>query len=123
MTVYRRPSGRWVAQIYNPATRRMRQAGTFDTRREARAAEAAARPASAATVEEFAARWTVDFPRPAASTNRHNQERVAQFAAAHGRTRMDRLDPLLARRWAHRVERGEDLGVGQHEREFGTSLA
>lgn len=100
MSVYRRPNGRWALQLYDPSTGRMRQAGTFDTRREARAAEAAARPGSAATVGEFAARWTIDFPRPAASTNRHNQERVARFAARYGRTRMDRLDPLVARRWA-----------------------
>lgn len=100
MSVYRRPNGRWATQVYDPSSGRMRQAGTFDTRREARAAEAAAKPATVATVGEFAARWTVDFPRPAASTNRHNQERIAGFVAAHGRTRMDRVDPLAVRRWA-----------------------
>ncbi len=96
MTVFKRPSGRWAVQVWDPAKRGMRQLGTFDTRRQARAAELEQRPPAAdrETVAGFAARWTRDYPRPAASTNRHNSERVAAFAAAHGHRRLAAMDLL-----------------------------
>jgi hypothetical protein len=41
-TVYKRPNGKWAAQVYDRVTRSMRQVGTFATRRDARRAESAA---------------------------------------------------------------------------------
>jgi integrase len=104
MTVYSRPNGKWVAQVYDPATRGRRQIGTFATRREARRAESAAMDRQTATgretVASFAARWPADYPRPRASTNLHNAERVRPFAAAHERRRMDSITVEEARAWA-----------------------
>jgi integrase len=54
------------------------------------------------TVASFAARWTVDYPRPRASTNVHNGESVRSFASAHARRRMDSITVEEARTWALR---------------------
>jgi integrase len=106
MSVHKRPNGKWVVQIYDPATRRMRQVGTFATRREARRAEAEAMDRQTATGREtvgsFAARWPRDYPRPRASTNLHNAERVKPFGKAHERRRMDSITVEEARVWALR---------------------
>jgi len=68
MSVHKRPNGKWVVQVYDPATRRMRQVGTFATRREARRAESDAMDRRTATgretVASFVARWPADYPRP-----------------------------------------------------------
>src|SRR3954470_5908713 len=78
VSVYKRPNGKWAAQVYDPVTRRPRQVGTYGTRREAIKAESAALDQRTATgretVSSFAARWMVDYPRPRASTNMHNAE-------------------------------------------------
>lgn len=106
MSVYKRPNGNWVAQVYDPVTRRPRQVGTFATRREARRAEADAMDRRTATgretVASFAARWPADYPRPRASTNVHNTERVKPFAKAYERRRMDSITIEEARAWALR---------------------
>ena len=77
---------RWVASGYDRAMKRKRYLGTFDTRREADQAEAEwrvrARPAGRETCDQFAERWTRDYPRPRASTNQHNNERV--YASSSG---------------------------------------
>jgi integrase len=105
MSVFRRPNGAWVAQVYDPKTRRMRQVGTFQTRREALRAEVDASEKRAAsgreTVASFAGRWMDDYPRPRESTRRHNSERVQAFAAEHARRRMDSITIDEARAWAH----------------------
>jgi integrase len=104
VSVYKRPNGKWAAQVYDPATRRPRQIGTFATRREARRAESAAMDRQTTTgretVTSFAARWPADYPRPRTSTNLHNAERVRPFAAAHERRRMDSITVEEARAWA-----------------------
>jgi integrase len=106
MSVYKRPNGKWAAQVYDPVMRCMRQVGTFATRREARRAESAAMDQRTATgretVASFAARWPVDYPRPRASTNAHNAESVKAFATAHERRRMDSITVEEARAWALR---------------------
>ena len=106
MSIFKRPNGKWVAQVYDPVTRRPRQVGTFATRREARRAESAAIDQRTATgretVASFAARWPVDYRRPRASTNAHNAERVKPFAAAFERRRMDSITVEEARAWALR---------------------
>jgi len=112
MTVQKRPNGRYAVTVYDPTVGRRRQlgawsghaTGTFDTKREARQAEAEAktrrgRTADSETVASFTARWVTDFPRPKASTNRHNAERVSDFAAQHGRLRMSDVDARLVDRY------------------------
>jgi integrase len=90
--IQKRPNGRYAVTVYDPALKRRRQVGTFDKLKDARAAEAAAKASAKSpdseSVAAFHARWTVDFPRPKASTNRHNAERASEFAALHARTPM-----------------------------------
>jgi hypothetical protein len=106
VTVYKRPNGKWVVQVYDPAVRRSRHVGTFATRREARRAESEAIDRRTATGREtvgsFAARWARDYPRPRASTNLHNGERVKPFGEAYERRRMDSITVEEARVWAVR---------------------
>jgi integrase len=95
--------GKYVAQVWDPSIKRMRQVGTFDTRREALRAEGQAyerRVSKAETVGSFAERWTRDFPRPAASTNKHNAERVRAFAKHYAGKRLDSVTRQQARQWA-----------------------
>ncbi len=105
MSVFKRPNGRWVAQTYDPQSRRMRQVGTYATKREALRAEVSATERRAAsgreTVGSFAARWMKDYPRHRESTRRHNSERVVAFAAEHERRRVDSITVDEARAWAH----------------------
>jgi integrase len=114
VSVFKRPNGKWVAQVYDPVTRRPRQVGTFATRREARRAESDAMDRRTATgretVASFAARWPEDYPRPRASTNVHNAERVKPFAKAYERRRMDSITVEEARSWAVR-HRGQLLSL------------
>lgn len=104
MSVYKRPNGQWAAQVYDAQTRRMRQVGTYPTRREAQRAEQDAHDRRAAggreTVGSFAGRWTRDFARPADSTNRHNAERVRRFADRHADKRLDSIPVEEAHAWA-----------------------
>jgi len=112
VSVYKRPNGKWAAQVYDPVTRRPRQVGTFATRREAMRAESAAMDQRTATGREtvgaFAGRWSRDYPRPRASSNAHNAESVRAFASAYGRRRMDSItiDEALAWTLQHRAQLG-----------------
>lgn len=104
MTVFKRPNGRWAAQVYDPATGRARQVGTFLTRREAITAEGDAMERRTArgreTVGGFTVRWARDYPRPRESTNRHNAERAKAFGEALDRRRVDSITVDEARAWA-----------------------
>jgi integrase len=95
---------RWVASGYDRAVRRKRYLGTFDTKREADRAEAEwrvrSRPSGRETCDQFAERWTHDYPRPRASTNQHNAERVKRFAADFQGVRLTEVDRPTARGWA-----------------------
>lgn len=106
MSVYKRPNGKWAAQVYDSVMGRPRQIGTFATRREAVRAESVAMDRRMATGREtvgsFAARWPADYPRPRLSTNLHNAGRVKAFATAYERRRMDSITPEEARAWALR---------------------
>lgn len=96
-------NGKYIVQVYDPTKGRMRQVGTYRTRREAERANVKAyehRVAKAETVDSFAGRWTRDYPRPAASTNKHNAERVRQFAAHYAGKRLDTVTRQQARQWA-----------------------
>lgn len=94
MSVQQLPSGRWRAQVYDPASGKNvsvskmlpGEHGTYRTKTEAKQARARAREAigqrrSDVTVGRFWERWTTDplFARPKESTNIHNRERTQAF--------------------------------------------
>jgi integrase len=78
--------------------------GTFDTRREAAAAEAQhklkARPLARETIESFAGRWLDDYPRPRRSSNTSNAERIKPLIAELGSVRLADVSRPMARAWA-----------------------
>lgn len=103
MTIIRRPSGRYAVQVYDPTTRRMRQLGTYDTKREAALAERDHRAGAQRgreTVGSFYARWMRDYPRPADSTRHHYEIQARRFAAANADRWLDRITRREAREWA-----------------------
>lgn len=110
MTVFERPNGRWVAQVYDVRRRKMVQVGTSvhtgkrgqreALRLEAEGAVKLLSNGAGETVGSFAGRWLTDFPR-SASTTMHNAERVKGFVREHGRMRMDSVRVEDAIRWAH----------------------
>jgi integrase len=102
--VPRRRGKRWTASGYDPAVGRKRHLGTFDTRGEARDAEddwrRRAKSSSREACDKFAERWTTDYPRPRASTNTHNAERVQAFGRDFKGIRLGDVDKPTARKWA-----------------------
>lgn len=100
----RRRGKRWTASGYDPALGRKRHLGTFDTKGEARDVEddwrRRSKTSSRETCDSFAARWTTDYPRPRASTNKHNAERVKAFGEDFKGVRLGDVDKPTARKWA-----------------------
>jgi integrase len=100
MSVQKLPSGRWRAQVHDPACGKnisvgkvLGGASTFKTKTDAKQARAKARDRlqqtsgrDALTVADWRERWTTDplFQRPKESTNVHNAERTAAFAERFG---------------------------------------
>lgn len=108
MSLSKLASGRWGAQVHDPATGRnvrvskilgdayVTSAGaigsrSFRTKSEAKAAREDARarlsaPRGGLTIAEWATRWTTDplFARPKRSTDLHNAERIKEFIARYG---------------------------------------
>lgn len=95
VSVQKLPSGRWRAQVYDPASGKNEsvsrilpgEPGTYRTKTEAKQARSRAREAlgqrqSEITVGAFHERWISDplFARPKESTNLHNLERTRGFA-------------------------------------------
>jgi hypothetical protein len=80
------------------------QLGTFDTRREAAAAEAqhklTARPLGPETIASFAGRWLDDYPRPRRSSNTSNAERVKPLVAELSDVRLTDVSRPIALAWA-----------------------
>jgi integrase len=78
--------------------------GSFKTRREARVAEldALRRPTSPRdeTCDSFAARWVVDYPRPAAATRRTHTYALRAFIRDFTGVRLSEVDRPTARAWA-----------------------
>lgn len=103
MSVYKRKrDGKYVAQLYDREAKKHIHIGVFDKRRDAVEAEGAAynrRPRKSSTLGEFAARWTIDFPRPALSTNRHNARQVSHFVAEYENLRLNMVTIEMARAW------------------------
>jgi integrase len=100
----RRRGSRWIASGYDKTLGRKRHLGTFDTQKEAKRAEAdwqlRTRATGLETCDQFAERWTRDYPRPRTSTNLHNAERVKQFARDFKAVRLSDVDRPAARAWA-----------------------
>jgi integrase len=99
-----RRGNRWVARGYDSTLGFTKHLGTFDTRKEAAAAEAQwrlrSRPSGRETCGQFAERWVRDYPRPRKSTNERNAERVRKFARDFARVKLQDVDRPAARLWA-----------------------
>jgi len=91
--------------VYDPALKRKRWVGTFDTMREARAAERdAGRRRSVAgrvTCGEYVPLWLAEYARPAPATQRSYRYALQRFAAEFDRRRLGEFDRLTARAWAN----------------------
>jgi len=101
MTVFKhKQTGRWVAQVYDPAIGKRRQVGTFMSKGEARRAEQAAmsRPTGNMTCDEWRTEWlkTESWKE---STRIHNTERTQLFSSVHGRRQLRAFNRKLARAW------------------------
>jgi hypothetical protein len=114
MSVMKLPSGRWRAQVYDPAiggnvsvSRILGGPGTFATKSEAKRAREQARerisePRSReVTVRAFWERWTSDplFARPKESTNIHNRERTLAFVELYNDRCIDEIDDEIVATW------------------------
>jgi integrase len=99
MSISRLPSGRWRAQVYDPASKRnisvsrvLGGAGTFRTKAEAKRAREKARERiedvdpRMTTVREFWERWSTDplFARPKESTDIRRREQTKRFVDRYG---------------------------------------
>lgn len=116
--------GKYVATMYDPRVKgNTRHVGTFTAPpqpnpryKTRRLAEKAAKKAKdeaeqlrdrqlkasskGETIESFTKRWARDYPRPAETTNRHNEERVRALAADFGDRPLDGgIRSIEARAW------------------------
>jgi len=116
MSVTKLASGRWRSQVYDPRTRKSvsaakvlgHAAGSYRTKREAKAARGEARKvllggqdAAGVTVGEFWRRWTSDplFARPKWSTDIHNRERTKAFAERYADLQLRHVGDLVVAQW------------------------
>jgi len=117
MSVSKLPSGRWRAQIYDPAQGKsvsvqkiLGGEASFPSKTAAKQARARAREvlleerSEGITVRMFWERWTTDplYKRPKESTNLHNAERTRGFVTKHGSlplAHVGDLGELDALRW------------------------
>ncbi len=114
MSVTRLPSGRWRAQVYDPATGKnlsvshvLEGPGTFATKTEAKQARMRARErlghacVEDVTARAFWERWTSDplFARPKESTNIHNRERTRAFVERYGNLSIGRIGDQVVAEW------------------------
>lgn len=114
MSVSKLPSGKWRAQVHDPATRRnvsvsrvLGGPGTFNTKREAKAAREQARlklggpKAGTITVRQWRERWISDplFARPSESTNIHHAERTKAFSEKYADTLLSQVGDFIVGQW------------------------
>jgi integrase len=114
MSVMKLPSGRWRAQVYDPArggnvsvSSVLGGRGTFATKSEARRARERARErlgdahTADTTLRGFWERWTTDplFARPKESTNIHNRERTRAFVERYGERQIGTIDDTVVADW------------------------
>lgn len=107
----RQRGGRWVAEVYDPATKKKAHVGSAKTERAARRLERdeltrREKTAAGATLgfdlcDVFAERWPSDYPRPNEATNHVNRERVKKFAADFAGRPLSSVQRAEARRWAN----------------------
>lgn len=100
---------KFVAQGWDATEGKNVHLGTFDTKKEAKAALAKRQldqPLSAITVAEWRTRWLAT-PAWRTSTMKHNTERTSRFAAAHGSKKITKINRTIARDWVD--ERPGDL--------------
>lgn len=94
---------RYAVKVYRPGGKQEWH-GTYATLGGAREVERAAlsKPRSARneTCDSFAGRWTGDYPRPRASTNKHNAQQVKAFSRDFAGVRLADVDRPAARAWA-----------------------
>lgn len=99
----KRRGKRWAAYGYDRKLKRKVALGTFDTQKEAKDAEADHRlksqPSGRETCDQLAERWARDYPRPRASTNAHNAERVKAFGQGFEGVRLAAVTRPQARSW------------------------
>ena len=114
MSVTRLPSGRWRAQVYDPATGKnlsvshvLGGPGTFATKTGAKQARVRARErlgharVEDVTARAFWERWTSDplFARPKESTNIHNRERTRAFIDRYGNLSIGGIGDQVVAEW------------------------
>lgn len=114
MSVMRLPSGRWRAQVYDPAlghnvsvSRVLGGLGTFATKTEAKRAREKAREelgtahAREVTVRAFWERWTSDslFARPKESSDIRRREQTKAFVERYGELPIARVDDEIVAQW------------------------
>lgn len=114
MSISRLPSGRWRAQVYDPATGKNASVagiladtpGSYRTKTEAKAARERARARLGGarhdvTVAQFRERWLTDplFARPRASTNVTNAERTKHFAQRYGDIPLTHIGDEIVADW------------------------
>jgi integrase len=114
MSVTKLPSGRWRAQVYDPATGKnvsvshvLEGPGTFATKTEAKHARMKARErlgqarVEVVTTRAFWERWTSDplFARPKESTNILNRERTQAFVDRYGHLRLAAIGDEVVAEW------------------------
>lgn len=101
----RQRGDKWIARPYIPGVGHI-WAGTFGSEDEALRGAMAAfdeherLPANKETCEAFAARWIRDYPRPKASTNKHNAQVARAFGKHFGSKLLRDVQRIDARRWA-----------------------
>ncbi len=114
MSVSRLPSGRWRAQVYDPASKRnisvsrvLGGAGTFRTKAEAKRAREKARERIGSvdpretTVRAFWERWTTDplFARPKESTDIRRREQTKRFVDRYGDVPLGEVGDEVVAEW------------------------
>jgi integrase len=105
VTVFKR-GDKWVAKVWDREGKRWTWLGTYLTRKEARAVEHAASPASGSlgiTVEDFCERWLSDYARSAPSTRTSYSNALRGFRREHGRRRLASITRPEAQRWAQQA--------------------
>lgn len=107
-------NGRPIVEVYDPETKSKKHVKARDygleppkTERQAKALERAALNAREArgsgndeTCDSFAARWANDYPRPAESSNRHNEGAVRRFGEDFAGRPLRSITAEEGRAWA-----------------------
>ena len=114
MSVSKLPSGRWRAQVYDPASGKnlsvsqvLGGPGTFATKTEAKRARTRARErlgrgrVRQLTLRAFWECWTSDplFARPKESTNILNRERTGAFVDRYGNLSIAAIGDEVVAKW------------------------